>query len=239
MQNIILATAVTLTVLVISSIRSPRLRAIIYCLPIPISIILIGTHGRVNASHLFGLLLVFTFTWAVWLFYAKAKLPIVLSIALSVLVYVLLGLINNLIVKIPFYLMYMTVIALWLAWNIWQPLRLPDTQPVQQKPLRLSDYGIRGAIIFVCTYLLIAIRSLIFGAAVTFPFNGIFTTYIMKDQVLILVNELGRNFLGLFNFFLAVYFSQDHMSLAAAIGIGWVSCGATIYLVANYLPRRT
>lgn len=239
MQNIILAIAVAITVLVISSIRSARLRAIIYCLPIPISIILLGTHGHVNATHLFGVLLVFTFTSAVWLFHAKMKIHIVPSIVLSVGVYVLLGMLNNLVVKVSFWIMYSLVIALWIIWNSWQPLRFNETKSAKPKPLGPMDYTIRGLVVFVCTYLLIAIRSLIFGAAVTFPFNGIFTTYIMQDQLLVLANELGRNFMGLFTFFLTVFLAQDHMSLVAAVGIGWVTCGISIYLVSRYLPRKS
>lgn len=239
MQNFILACSVVATVLAISSIRSPRLRAIIYCLPIPMSIVILGTDSKVNTSHPFSLLLVLVFTFSVWLLYKKLGLPIILSIALGACLYVLLGLGNSYIIKIPFMPMYIFEVFLWLLWVIVQPLRFSGgDRKTHDKPLAAIDYAQRGAIVFVCTYILIGIKGLIFGAIATFPFNGIFTSYIMKDQLTLFANELGRNFLGLFNFFLTVYLFQDKIGLGHAVAIGWVVCAVTIFFISRYVPRR-
>lgn len=238
MQELYLALGVTLTVLAIGSVQSARLRAAIYVLPIPISIILLGTDASVNATHPFSLLLVLAFLTLVWVLYVHVRLPIALAIALAIPAYVTAGLVNQLVVNIPFGFMYVIMIMAWLLWLARSPFR-KAVAPVTKASVRLQpkDYLTRGGIVFGITYVLVGIRDLILGAAVTFPYNGIFAAYIVKDSLPYFINEVGRNFAGLINFFGVVYLLQDQTSTFTTYSLGWLACIVTVYCVTKYVPR--
>ncbi len=238
MQEVLLGLAVTASILVISSVKSPKLRAAIYSLPIPISVILLGTGITANSTHLFSLILVILFMFNTWLLYKK--LPIIVAIAIATVLYAFMGLLNQYIVKIPFAHTYVAMFSLWLLWVTIQPLTFykAASSPAVAYKLQFKDYIIRGAVVFSLTYILVGFRGLILGAAVTFPFNGIFTVYIMKDQLLFLVNEVARNFLAIMNFFATIYFLQTFVPNGIAFVCAWVVCVISLVLIHKYLPRK-
>ena len=238
MQELLLALGVVVTILSISSVRSAKLKAALYTLPIPITIILIGTGNEINATHLFSLLLVIFFFILTWCLYKKLKINIILSIILALIGYVLTGILNQIIINIPFALIYASVSLGWVTWIILQPLshiRAKDNIP----NLQFQDYAIRGITIFGLTYFMVGIRELILGAAVTFPFNGIFTAYIMRDSLLYLVNEVIRNFIGIINFFGIIYLLQGHLPTWICFASGWFVCVVSILIVYKFLPRKS
>lgn len=238
MQELYLALGVTLTVLSIGSVQSARLRAAIYVLPIPISIILLGTNGQVNATHPFSLLLVLAFLTLVWVLYVHVRLPIALAIALAIPAYVIAGLVNQAVVNVPFGFMYITMVAAWLLWLAKGPFRMSKAPaPKASVRLKLQDYLTRGGIVFGITYVLVGIRDIILGAAVTFPYNGIFAAYIVKDSLPYFINEVGRNFIGLINFFGVVYLLQDQTNTLVTFALGWVVCILTVYSTTKFAPR--
>jgi hypothetical protein len=238
MQNIILALGVTITVLAISAVKSPKLKAAIYSLPIPISIILLGTGGDINITHIVGLVLVLIFFIGTFILHKLIKVPIILAIILSTLIYILLGLLNRFIVDVPFLYGYIIFLVIWGLY-ILKPLKIKrDKYDPITSSMRPVDYLIRGGIIFAIANLVIGIKGLIFGAAVTFPFNGIFTAYVVRDHLPVFITELFRNFFGISTFFLMVWLLEDKIGLLAAIGIGWIVCGAIIYFISARLPRK-
>jgi hypothetical protein len=237
-ETIILALAITISILLISSVDSPKLRAAIYSLPIPITILLLGTGGHVNITYLVGLTLTLLFITNTWLLYKKLRLPILPAIVLGLLGYILLGLLNRFIVNIPFLIGYFLFLAFWIAYTL-KPIRLhEDHYKKIPTTLTYKDYLLRGCIIFVLAYSIIGIKGLIFGAAITFPFNGMFTVYVMRNQLPVLITEQLRNFLALFTFFLVVWLLQPKIGLLGSIGIGWLICPAMIYYISRYLPRH-
>lgn len=238
MEGVILATVITASILLISSVSSPKLRAAIYSLPIPITILLIGTGGNVDVTYLVGLLLVLTFMTITWLLYTKLKIPILPAIILSAAAYVGLGTLNRFIVNVPFLVGYFIFVACWLVY-IARPIKLHRKHYRKvQVNLRAKDYIIRGSVIFALAYSIIGIKGLIFGAAITFPFNGIFTVYVMREQLPVLITEQIRNFLALFTFFLAIWLLQPRVGLPLALAIGWIIAPSMIYGITRYVPRR-
>lgn len=239
MEDIILSLAVALTVSIITAIPNPKIRGIIYVLPIPISIILIGTNGRVNATHIFGLVLVLLFMIVVWFLYVRLHLSIIIAIVLGVIFYVVAGITNQVIVHLNFWIAYGLAVLGWGLNAIYQPIKPSKLSyfPVKVR-LGIKGHSFRATIISVLTYCLIRIKDLILGAAVTFPFNGIFTVYIMRDQLQVLIAELLRNFIALFNFFAVVYVLQTHVILWQAVFVGWTACIVSLFVVTRCIPRN-
>lgn len=238
MSTLLLAFAITITVLTISSISSPKLRVAIYSLPLPATIMLLGTGGTVNATHLLGLMLTVTFMFFIWLLSKRLHVDIVPAIILGVALYVLLGTLSRFVLGIPFMLVYGLFVIAWLMLIV-APIRLRlDHYKNVKVDLHAKDYIIRGGIVFLLAYFVIGIKGLILGTAVTFPFNGIFTTYVMREQLPVLMTEQLRNFFGLFNFFLVIWYLQPKAGLVPAIAVGWVVCFSLIYGIVRYLPRK-
>jgi hypothetical protein len=236
-QELILASAVTLIILAITAVRTARLRAVISTLPIPITILLLGTGGVVNSTHPFSLLLIVLFLIIIWVLHKKFDQNIIVSIAAATTTYIVMGLINQLVIRVPFVVVYGSMVAGWLAWIAWQPLShiQPHPAPVS---MTLTSYAKRGGIVFFLTYLLLGIREHILGASVTFPINSIFTAYIMRDSLLYFINEIVRNFIGIINFFGIIYLMQGHASRLTSFTVAWILCVACIYTVSNYVPRK-
>src|ERR1035437_8835037 len=71
--------AVVLTgfVIALAYVRSPRIKALIYSLPVPFSCAYVATQLPINATHLTGLLLVVGYNWIVYLLPVKAKLTLI------------------------------------------------------------------------------------------------------------------------------------------------------------------
>ena len=74
--NFVMAGVIALVILAIASVRDSRLKAIIYGLPIPITVALIATKSPVDTSHIIGLFLLCLFLWSVFYLYKRWQLPI-------------------------------------------------------------------------------------------------------------------------------------------------------------------
>lgn len=237
MDIIILASVVTLSILLISSIDSPKLRATIYSMPIPITVILIGSGGNVNTTHLTGLIDVTLFIISVWFLTKKLSLHIVPALVAGVILYVLTGLLFRPLVEVPFLVSYFVLSILWLL-TIIVP---PKIDSIHYKKvidrLEPKDYAIRGVVVFSLAAAVMSIKSLILGAATTFPFNGIFTVYVMRDQLPVLIAEILRNLFALFNFLLAIWIFQPITGLLPALAIGWIIELIILYSIVNFIPR--
>lgn len=238
MESIILATAIALTVLLISIVSSPRLKALIYSFPIPITVILLGTGGNINITHIAGLVFAVLFMVSSFLLYKKLKVPILIAIILSTILYVAISSLNRLIVDFPFLFGYGFFLLIW-AFFITNPIRLTKSHYAKiSSSLARRDYLIRGIIVFTLAYTVIGLKGLILGAAVTFPFSGIFTIYVMRNQLPVFITEIMRNIIGVANFFLTVWLLEDSAGLLAAVALGWIACGLSILIVAKYIPNK-
>lgn len=239
METIILALAITLVVVTIASIANPKLRAAVYTLPIPITIVLIGTGGNVNTTHLTGLMDVIIFFSVIWFLSEKLKLHIVWSICSSILIYIFLGIMFKKLIEVPFMFSYVTMAVVWLIYIFRLQLRVDKSQYRQLvQKTTYKDHIARAGVVFSLASIIITIKSLLLGATVTFPYTGTFTAYVMRNQLPVLIAEICRNFFAIMTFFLVVWYLQPKIGLLSAIAIGWIVNISVLYMIVRYLPRR-
>lgn len=239
METIIFALAITFVVVVIAGIANPKLRAAVYSLPIPITIVLIATGGNVNTTHLTGLIDVVIFFSVIWFLSKKLKLHIIWSIFIGILIYIFLGTLFKGLVEVPFILSYVTMTIVWLLYIFKFQLRINKDQYKQLiQKTTYKDHIVRAGVVFSLASIIITIKSLLLGATVTFPYTGTFTGYVMRNQLPVLIAEICRNFFAIMTFFLTLWYFQPIIGLLSAIAIGWIVNISVLYMIVRYLPRR-
>lgn len=238
METLLLATAITISILLITAIPSPKIRAAVYSLPIPITVLLIGTGGHVNTTHLTGLIDVIVFMSIVYALTRKVEMPIVPAIALGICAYIILGLAFKHLVVVPFLTSYLILTAIWLIYMAMPvSIKAHHYKKIDSR-MTPQDYLTRGSIVYGLSYVIITIKSLILGAAVTFPYNGTFTVYVMREQLPVLITEICRNFFAIANFFLVVWIMQPKIGLGRSLIVAWVVNVTILYAIVNFLPRK-
>ncbi|MFD0786039.1 hypothetical protein ACFQZ8_19225, partial [Micromonospora azadirachtae] len=105
---------VTAVVWAISVIRSVRLRALIYSLPLPMTLALVSTGSQVDGAQLFGVLGLNLFFVTVAVTHQRLRWPILIADGAGIAVYVALSA-GLLAVPIPFEVALGATLVLWLA----------------------------------------------------------------------------------------------------------------------------
>lgn len=223
--NLIMAMAIAVTIVVISLVRSPILKAVIYGLPIPITLALIASQKGVDTSHIVGLFLLTSFLWLVnWL---KGKgVNIFVADMFSAVVYVVVGYVLTRLDLEKDWLFWSFSAAyffLWLAFMFLFPRGIVLEAGRKEK----VDVVIKGAVVFSVATLLLTLKDLLRGIVVTFPFSGVFTVLEMRNQLHVLSREFTRNSIAILAFFIAIYLTTTSFGPYLAIVVGWV-----VYLIA-------
>lgn len=78
--DLFLLLVVTFMVVGVAYIHNPRLKSIIFMIPLPFSAALISTTHGVDATHIIGITVTSAFVWAVWYLFTRCRWPIVMAI---------------------------------------------------------------------------------------------------------------------------------------------------------------
>src|SRR5262245_14074108 len=113
-MNLLSAALVAVTVLTIATVRSIRWRALVYAMPVPITLVLLTTSARVDGSQLLGVLLLNVFVAVVALLHGRARWHILLADAAGVAVYLGVGWPIAQLSPIPFLPVLAAVCPMWL-----------------------------------------------------------------------------------------------------------------------------
>jgi hypothetical protein len=215
-----MALAIALTIVVISLVKNPVVKAIVYGLPIPITVTLIASQKGVGTSHIVGLFLLTAFLWAVcWL--REKGLNIFVADIVSTMAYVGAGYaLTRLEIEngTLFVLFSFSYFCLWLVFFLLWP-RESSPAPSQKKGVNVA---VKGVIVFSVATVLLALKELLRGVVVTFPFSGVFTVVEMRDQTSVLRGEFTRNSVAILIFFIFVHFTASIFGLYLSIVAGWV-----------------
>lgn len=89
--DVTLVVAVTAHATLLAYFYRPRWKALLLNLPVPFTFAMLSVGRRVDATNVWGLVLLLGYTYGVWLLHRKCRLNIVTSIALSALGYCAVG----------------------------------------------------------------------------------------------------------------------------------------------------
>jgi hypothetical protein len=217
------AALVAAIVLAIGSIRSIRWQALVYSLPVPITIVIVSTGTRVDGGQLLGVVLLNVFLAVVAFLYARFGWPILLADIVGVASYVVLAWLLATVGPVPFLPILIAVGTLWL-------LALAFVRPAGEAAaadaIPPRQWYARTGVVVGAALLVVAVARLINGLAVTFPYSGVLVVIETRRHLSAFVRHFARNSITLITFFTAYWALQDRgevLSLAAA----WLAFAVT------------
>ncbi|RAO04083.1 hypothetical protein [Micromonospora noduli] len=232
---------VTAVVWAVSVIRSVRLRALVYSLPLPMTLALVTTEYRVDGAQMLGVLGLNLFFVTVAVTHQRWRWPILLADVAGIAVYVALSA-GLLAVDIPFEMAVAVTLVLWLAAILWLRRRARQRGTSVEEAAAVAETRPDGlpvllklVVIFVGAVLTALLGAVLRGMVVTFPYSGVLVAVEARRQLVEFSRHFARNSLGLVGFLAAYHYLQD-VSSAAALGAGWAAFA--VVAAALHLPWR-
>lgn len=228
--NIIMAMAIALIIVIISAVKNPIIKTIIYSLPIPITLALIASQKGVSSSHIVGLFLLVLFLWLVnWMRKINANIFVADIISAAVYIgagYSLIRLVQN--ESMSFALLSFLYLFLWLGFMFFGRRHKTENSPGKKGSINIV---IKGILIFLIATALLTLKDVLKGIIVTFPFSGVFAVVEMQDQLHTLASEFTKNSIAILAFFVIVYAAMPGLSIYPAITLGWAGYLLTLKIV--------
>lgn len=219
--------------------RSRPLKAFIYSMPIPITLVMLATNATVTASHLIGVVsLVLFFFVVAWLILRLGwhTLP---AVAGGVVFYLLVAL-GAKALPTPAYLPTLAVVVVvWIGVVVHAFTRgLPARQSEQpDAPVTLRGEALRLGVLTVATFSLVFLGRFLGGFAVTFPYSGILVSFGLGSETRAFARNFAIGSISLVAFFTAHWLVQDSVDQWLELVVAWASFFAVYGVVA--LLRRT
>ncbi|GAB3154480.1 hypothetical protein GCM10027290_49050 [Micromonospora sonneratiae] len=235
-MNVTAVLLVTVVVWVISLIRSVRMRAFVYSLPLPISLALLTTGFRVDGSQVLGVIGLNLFFLVVSVLYHRLRWHILVSDLAGIAVYVGLSSLLLLAVPVPFVPALIGTLVLWVV--VMLLLRRRAGRPVAPSTDATRDALPAPAkllVIFLGSILTVFCGQLLQGMVVTFPYSGVLVAIETRRNLPEFSRHFARNSLALVSFTAGYYVLQDRSELVAMAG-AWAAFAVTALLLR--LPGR-
>lgn len=254
---------VTAVVWAVSVIRSVRLRAFVYSLPLPMTLALVTSGHRVGGAQLLGVVGLNLFFVTVAVTHRRWRWPILLADLAGVAAYVALS-VGVLAVPLSFEAALAGTVALWASAMLLRrrvAARTPKVAPAAPEPAppgsepavtapdvvgrqpepepgNTGRDGLAGpvklVVIFVGAVLTGLLGELLRGMVVTFPYSGVLVAVEARRQLADFGRHFARDSLALVGFLAGYHYLQD-VSPAVALAAGWVAFG--LLAAALHLPR--
>ncbi|WP_433262348.1 hypothetical protein ACQPWR_22645 [Micromonospora vinacea] len=234
---------VTAVVWAVSVIRSVRLRALVYSLPLPMTLALVTTEYRVDGAQVLGVLGLNLFFVIVAVTHQRWRWPILLADVAGIAGYVALSA-GLLAVDIPFEVALAGTLVLWLAAILWLRHRARRRVASAAEAVAVAETRPDGlpvllklVVILVGAVLTALLGAVLRGMVVTFPYSGVLVAVEARRQLAEFSRHFARNSLALVGFLTAYHYLQD-VSLAVALGAGWVAFAVVAAVLHLPLRRR-
>ncbi|WKX70212.1 hypothetical protein [Streptomyces sp. XD-27] len=211
--------AVTLTVWGVSLIRPVRWRALVYSLPLPITLVLATTPVDVDGSQVLGVVaLNLFFAVTAWL-HARRGWHIVLADLAGVLAYLALSRLVAVLAPVPFVPVLAAVCAAWVAAAVLLPPPAPGrpAEPAARPGALVKLAGAASG-----GLLMVAIGRYLSGLVVTFPYAGVLVVIEARRDLVQFARHFTRNSISLVAFFGACHALQSH-GKPVALTAGWLA----------------
>ncbi|MEO5873817.1 MAG: hypothetical protein ABIS86_00830 [Streptosporangiaceae bacterium] len=230
-MTLLASLAVTLVVWAVSMIRSLRWRALVYGLPLPITVVLLATPVAVDGGQLLGLVALNAFFSVVTVVHHRLGRHIVVADLAGIAVYLALGLLTARWGPVPFWPVLGAVTVLWACVTLRLPP--PHRDARAQPPPSTLLAAVKLGTVFSAALLIVALGGLLKGLIVTFPYSGVLVVLESRDQLAGFSRHFARNSISLVAYFTAYHLLQDH-SQPLALTAAWAAF--TAVLLTLHLP---
>lgn len=220
--------AITAVVWLIMSVRSPRLRAVLYSLPIPITIALLaGSSTRPGGQYL-GVVLLVAFMYAVALL--EPRLGRIWSVATSLFGYVAIAVAVHRWIALSAGVAFgVSTVALAIIWFFKRQRPLSARESSDQVRPGAVEY----AAVPVVTMGIWVLGSVLGPFLITFPYSGVPTALAIRSGRLLFAANFANQAWLLLGFLGLFHVLRADLTKWAALGLAWMA-----FLLVSALVNR-
>ncbi len=215
----LLVLVVSVQTTILAYVHHPRWKALMISLPVPFSVAIIAVGRPVDATNVTGLILLAIFTHAVRILHLRFRVPIIAAIAVSVVMYCVLG--WTLAQVLP-----QGDAAFWIACGVTALLGmiLLRFSPHREEPGHRSPLPvwIKMPCIMSVICLLVLIKSGLKGFTTVFPMVGVVAAYEARHSLWTVSRQMPILILTLMPMIVMIRVTQPIWGIAVALAIGWV-----------------
>jgi hypothetical protein len=233
--SILSALAVSCIIAAMARVHSQKLKAILYSLPFPITIALIGSHSIATSLSILGLMLTGSFLWGCYFLHGKLGIKVLYADVLLAVLYVIAAYIFAQSLHVPFWGMFAIFTAAWL---VVMALFKRTTFTYHAQALAKTNAWLKAIIVFVIAFALFSAHQYLAAFVVTFPYNGVFAVYENKAGLLPQAALFTRNSLALAAYFLANYLVGAQHAALVRYTVSWLAFGIVLILVNRFVTVR-
>lgn len=204
----------------IAYLAQPKLKAVVYSMPIPFTVAFLAVGRRVDASNVCGLMLLLAFTHAVRILHLNLKVHIVSSIVIAAIGYCLIGAAALPLVPTSdtaFWIAVVTASTLALL-LLFRPSALDEPHHRTHLPLWL-----KMPIVLAVVTAVLLIKTMLQGFMTVFPLVGVVASYEARYCLLTIVRQVPVLILGLITMMIVLRFAAPAAGLYWALALGWLS----------------
>ncbi len=230
--NLLSALAVSSIITAMSKVHSQKLKAILYTLPFPITIALIGSNSIATSLSILGLMLTGGFLWGCYFLHFKLRLNVLYADVLLAIFYIIAAYILAQSVRISFWVMFIIFLATWMVLIIL--ITRKTFKYRARKPAKTSVW-LKAVTVFFIAFALFSAHQYLAAFVVTFPYNGVFAVYENRAGLLPQAALFTRNSLALAGYFLANYLVGNQFAATVRYIASWLVFGVVLILANRFI----
>lgn len=222
------ALILTAFVTTIAYIHTPRLKTLVFSMPIPFTCAYLASGLPIGPTHISGLVLVTFYHWIFYAIFRGLGGPLWLGIGTAVTAYLGTAFVvanYTSIPGVPFLWMCAGAFLLWVlgAW-LYRPIHEPGHRGK-------TPWWIKSPIVFVIALVIFSLTSLLSGAVTTFPYAGVFTSYEMRHSPRTLAGQYTVNNLSFLLMFMTIWSLEGHAPAPLPLLGGWLVLLVSLTLI--------
>lgn len=221
----------------IAYIHDPKLKMLVFSMPIPFTCAYLVAGRPVDATAMSGVVLVTLYHWIVYLMVMRWRLPLGVGIGTSIAGYIFIAwLIKDWMISVPFVAAMAVVLVMWF-------IGFMCYQGVKEEGHRSrSPWYVKLPLVFGIALVIYSITWLLAGAVTTFPYAGVFTSYEMRRSLRTLAGQYMVNNLSFVAMFAAIALGEHlHWARPFPLLTGWavvIACIWMIYALGWGAPKK-
>ena len=218
-------------------LKHPRWKAFMMIVPLPFTFASLALGKPLAVSSVIGLYLLLGFYYAVYFFYRKLKLNIVVSILISAGLYCLAGALVLPVLPSGDTFFWGSVIAVFVSGFL---LHRFGKEPGEEGSRSSLPPYIKIPFLVLVVLFLIYIKSLIQGFMCVFPMVGVIGAYEARNCLRSIHRQMPFCMMAFCPVFTTIYLLQSHMCLEAALACAWVVYLLLLLFTTKYwLPQKS
>ncbi len=217
--DIALIFVVALQATAVAYLSDTRWKSLALTLPLPFTTIVLSLGNPLDASNVLSLVTLMIYVMSVRLLYIHARIPIVLTIVLSVFIYATLS--SQLVPIVPrtdqvFWISALSIFALGHV------LRRVLPHPTGSNYRTSLPLWQKLPAILLVVGILVTLKNSLQGFASLFPLLGTVGAYEVRRNLWILVRSVPNLMCALIPLMIVVRIAQSHVGLPGAFVLGWM-----------------